>query len=642
MALESLEFKEADKDVGPFRRRLVFAFGLVVLCLTILLGRLAWLQIIRQDAYQQRAEQNRTVTTTTQGSRGLIFDRNGTLIAGNRLAWSLEITIDQTAEPVDRLIDRLCAVITITPADRRRFRRLREDLNRYDGIPIRTDLTDEEAAVFTGQRWRFQGVELNQREHRIYPLKALGSHITGYVGLLSLADKSRLEAEGLLELYQGEREIGKVGLERSYENDLHGTPGHETLEITAGGRSVRTLDLVPARPGKNLTLTVDMNLQRVAEEAMKGRTGAVIAIEPKTGGVLAFASLPTYDPNLFPGGIDPDSWNYLTTSPEKPLLNRAMRGIYPIGSTYKPFMALAGLERGAVTADYMLNDTGVFQVGNHKFRDVTGSPKGLLNLRRSIAISSDIYYYWLATQIGVDGIYDFMRQWKFGQKTGIDLVGEQQGNLPNREWKERRIKEPWYLGDTPSLGIGQGYNAFTLLQLAHATATLANRGVVMTPHLVASVEDPMTGEERRIDAEPEGRIPLKPANIDVVIAGMEDVTRIGTARTVFQGAPYSAAGKTGTAQVVSIAQDAKYDEKKVARQHHDHALFIAFAPAKNPRIALAVLVENGGFGARAAAPVARTMMDYWLTGENTLGLPPPKGVPLVKPKQEPKRSASAR
>ncbi|OLA92148.1 MAG: penicillin-binding protein 2 [Sutterella sp. 54_7] len=616
MALETLEFKDEDESVGPFRRRLFFVFSLVALCFLILACRLAWLQIINRDLYVERAEQNRTVTTTSQGSRGLIFDRNGTLLAGNRLSWSLEVTSSQTAEPVEQLFDRLAEIIPITSADRRRYRRLRENFNRYDSVPIRTDLTDEEVAV-SAQRWRFQGLELNQREHRIYPEGAVGSHFLGYVGALSLNDKKRLDAAGDLALYQGEREIGKVGLERSYEKTLHGTPGHEILEVSAGGRPVRTLELEAAQPGSNLTLTIDLNLQRVAEKAMTGKTGSVIAIEPKTGRILAFASLPTYDPNLFPGGIDPESWNYLNTAEEKPLLNRAMRGIYPIGSTYKPFMALAGLELGAVTADYVLNDTGVFQVGNHKFRDVTGSPKGLLSLRKSIAVSSDIYYYWLATQLGVDKIHDFMQQWKFGAKTGIDLVGKQTGILPSRDWKEARFKEPWYVGDTPSLGIGQGYNAFTLL---------------MTPHLVDKIENPVTGESIKVDAEPTGKIPLKDANLDVVIAGMTDVTRTGTARSVFQGAPYSVAGKTGTAQVISIAQDDRWDEKKVSRKHLDHALFIAFAPARNPRIAMAVLVENGGFGARAAAPVAKELMDYWLTGENSLGLPPPKNTPLISMK----------
>lgn len=630
----SLDFKPEEKDVKPFRRRLLVAFGLILAAFSLLVARFAWLQIINQSAYVERAERNRTVSITTQGSRGLIFDRNQTLVAGNVLAYSLEITPDKVKN-VNATIDELAKVISITPADRRRFRRLREDLNRYDSIPIRAELTDEEVATFIGQRWRFPGVEINQREYRVYPNGATGSHFIGYIGSISASDQKRLDSEGSLPLYEGARNIGKVGLERSYEALLHGRPGHESLEITAGGHAVRTLDLEAALPGHNLELTVDLNLQRVTEAAMKGKTGAVIAIEPKTGAILAFASLPTYDPNLFPGGIDPDSWSELTQSEEKPLLNRAMRGIYPIGSTYKPFMALAGLESGATTIDYVLNDTGVFSIGKHRFRDMTGAPKGPLSIRKSIAVSSDVYYYWLATQLGVDRIYEFMKPWGFGQKTGIDLVGEQTGILPNRQWKEQRFKEPWYVGDTPSIGVGQGYNAFTLLQLAHATATLANGGVVMRPHLVNATIDPVTGEKTYVAREPVETIPLKRANLDVVVAGMTDVTKTGTARSVFQGAPYSVAGKTGTAQVVTIAQEDKYDEKKLARRHRDHALFIAFAPAKNPKIALAVLVENGGFGAKAAAPVAREVIDYWLTGKNSLGLPPPSGHALITETKKP-------
>lgn len=630
----SLDFKPEEKDVKPFRRRLLVAFGLILTAFSVLVARFAWLQIINQSAYVERAERNRTVSITTQGSRGLIFDRNRTLVAGNVLAYSLEITPDKVKN-VNATIDELAKVISITPADRRRFRRLREDLNRYDSIPIRAELTDEEVATFIGQRWCFPGVEINQREYRVYPNGATGSHFIGYIGSISASDQKRLDSEGSLPLYEGARNIGKVGLERSYEALLHGRPGHESLEITAGGHAVRTLDLEAALPGHNLELTVDLNLQRVTEAAMKGKTGAVIAIEPKTGAILAFASLPTYDPNLFPGGIDPDSWSELTQSEEKPLLNRAMRGIYPIGSTYKPFMALAGLESGATTIDYVLNDTGVFSIGKHRFRDMTGAPKGPLSIRKSIAVSSDVYYYWLATQLGVDRIYEFMKPWGFGQKTGIDLVGEQTGILPSRQWKEQRFKEPWYVGDTPSIGVGQGYNAFTLLQLAHATATLANGGVVMRPHLVNATIDPVTGEKTYVAREPVETIPLKRANLDVVVAGMTDVTKTGTARSVFQGAPYSVAGKTGTAQVVTIAQEDKYDEKKLARRHHDHALFIAFAPAKNPKIALAVLVENGGFGAKAAAPVAREVIDYWLTGKNSLGLPPPSGHALIAETKKP-------
>lgn len=624
-----LDFKEEDDNLAPFRRRLFFTFGAVVLLFSVLIVRLAWLQIINQNAYIERAEKNRTVTVTSSGSRGMIFDRNGEILATNSLAYSLEITPEKV-QNVNDTIDELSKIITITKRDRRRFQRLREDLNRYDSIPIRQKLTDEEVATFIGQLWRFPGVEINQRTYRIYPQGETGSHFLGYIGSISQNDKKRLSEEGKLDNYEGERVIGKVGIERSYEDTLHGPQGHETLEVTAGGHAVRSLSLDPARPGRDLHLSIDMNLQRVAEKAMSGKTGAVIAIEPKTGEILSFVSMPTYNPNLFPGGIDPESWNELNTSETKPLLNRAMRGLYPIGSTYKPFVALAGLELGVTSPEHVIQDTGVFTVGKHRFRDMSGVIKGKVDLRRSIAISSDVYYYWLSIELGVDGIYHFMKPWGFGQKTGIDLIGEQTGILPSREWKERRFGRSWLLGDTPSIGIGQGYNAFTLLQLAHATATLANRGVVMTPHFVRSAVDPVTSERYVTPLEPTNTIELRSRNLSAVINGMTDVARIGTAKAAFAGTPYQVACKTGTAQVITVAQDDKYDAKKLKRQYHDHALFIAFAPAKNPKIALAVLVENGGFGAKAAAPVARSMIDYWLTGENTLQLPPPQGHKLMK------------
>ena len=413
----ALDFKQVDADLVPFRRRLLFVFFLVIVLFCVLIGRFAWLQIINKNAYTERAEKNRTVTVVSQAARGLIYDRNGELLAKNTLAYSLEITPDKVSD-LEKTIDALSEIIPITTADRRRFVRLREDLNRYDSIPIRQELTDEEVAVFTGQQWRFPGVEINQREYRVYPEGSVGSHILGYIGSLSQSDKKRLTSEGLIDDYEGERVIGKVGIERSYESLLHGTPGHETLEITAGGHAVRSLAFEPPKAGKNLHLTIDMNLQRVAENAMKGKVGAVIAIQPKTGEILSFVSMPTYDPNLFPGGIDPKSWSQLNTAETKPLLNRAMRGLYPIGSTYKPFVALAGLETGATTADFVLDDTGVFTLGKHRFRDMSGVSKGRLDLRKSIAVSSDVYYYWLATRLGVDTIHDFMVPWGFGQKTG--------------------------------------------------------------------------------------------------------------------------------------------------------------------------------------------------------------------------------
>ncbi len=621
----ALDFQKDDFDVKPFRKRLLFLYGLVLFFFGLLVCRFAWLQIINQNSYVEKAERNRTVTVTIQGARGLIVDRNGEVLAQNKMVYSLEITPDKTPD-LAATLKALAEVIDITPADIRRFNRLREDFQRYDSIPLKQELTEQEVALFLAQSWRFPGVEINQRQYRYYPQGSTGSHFVGYIGSLSQNDQKRLKAEGLFDDYDGERNIGKVGLERSYEQVLHGRPGHETLEITAGGHAVRSLSLTPAAAGKNLHLSVDMNLQRVVEAQFGKERGALIAIEPKTGDILAFVSNPTYDPNLFPGGIDPESWNELNTSEDRPLFNRAMRGVYPIGSTYKPFMALAGLSTGATTADYILNDTGIFMLGNHKFRDASGVPKGPLNLRRSIALSSDVYYYWLATKMGVDAIHDFMQPWGFGQRTGIDLVGEQTGILPNREWKEKRFKRPWVLGDTPSIGIGQGYNSFTLLQLAHAVATLANRGVVMTPHLVKTIEDPVNRESTVVDAKPTDVIDIKPAHLETVINGMVDVTKIGTARRVFANFPFDVAGKTGTAQVVTVAQDESFKTKRLKKRQQDHALFITFAPAKNPTIALAVLVENGGFGASAAAPIARAALDYWLTGHNELGLPPPAHV----------------
>ncbi len=624
------DFKEQAREVRPFRLRLLFAFGVVLVLFLVLLGRLAWLQIISRNTYEERAEKNRTMTITTQGPRGTIQDRAGRIIAKNVMSYSLEIIPDQVKN-LNQTIDELSEIIPITKGDRRRFRRLREDLHRLDSIPIKQDLTDEQVATFIAQQWRFPGVQIAQREHRVYPFGASGAHFLGYIGSLSQRDQERLKAENQLADYEGEREIGKVGLERAYERELHGTPGHETFEVTAGGHAVRTLALEPAKPGKNLTVSIDMNLQKVAEEALGTHRGVVIAIAPKTGEILAFVSMPTYDPNLFPGGIDPESWNELNTSSKKPLLNRAMRGLYPIGSTFKPFMALAGLDAGVTTVDKVINDTGVFTLGKHKFRDMARTVKGPLSLKRSIAISSDVYYYWLATELGIDAIHAFMKPWGFGQKTGIDLVGEQTGILPSREWKEKRFKQPWYMGDTPSIGIGQGYNAFTLLQLAHATATIANRGVVMTPHLVTKITEPITGSEEKRFVKPSHTIPLKRAHLNAVIEGMHQVTTLGTAKRVFQNSPYPVAGKTGTAQVVAISQDDDMKGKNPKdRRYQDHALFIAFAPVKNPEIAVTVLVENGGFGAATAAPVARTVMDYWLTGKNSLGLEPSPGSPAAR------------
>ena len=610
----SATMRNPEREVHYFRLRVLVAMAFVLFCFTLLGARFAWLQVVKHEAYLAQAEQNRIAVLPVAPNRGLIKDRHGRIIARNYSAYTLEITPSKVAS-LEQTIDQLAQVVEVQPRDRRRFKKLMEDTKRFDSVPIRTRLSDEEVARFTAQRYRFPGVELRARLFRDYPLGQVGSHMLGYIGRISQRDLERIEKLGDPAAYAGTDHMGKLGIEQSYEGELHGTTGYEEVEITAGGRAVRMLKRTPSLPGNNLTLSVDIELQKVVEQAFGDRRGALIAIEPKTGDVLAFVSMPTFDPNLFVDGIDPKNWDELNNDPDKPLLNRALRGTYPIGSTYKPFLALAALETGKRRTDTVIHDGGTFLFGNRVFRDSNKVPLGAVDMHRSIVKSSDIYYYQLANDLGVDTIHDFMKPWGFGQITGIDVEGEQTGILPSTAWKERRFKQKWYPGETISIGIGQGYNAFTLLQLAHATANLANDGVVMKPHLVKEVEDLRAGEKRLTVPKESYRIPVKPEHMKFVRDAMVDVNISGTGRVAFQGAPYKVGGKTGTAQVISIKQGEKYNESKTAERHRDHSLFIAFAPADDPKIAIAVLVENGGFGARAAAPIARAAIDYYLLGK---------------------------
>jgi len=617
----SATMRNPEREVHYFRLRVLVAMAFVLFCFTLLGARFAWLQVVKHEAYLAQAEQNRIAVLPVAPNRGLIKDRHGRIIARNYSAYTLEITPSKVAS-LEQTIDQLAQVVEVQPRDRRRFKKLMEDTKRFDSVPIRTRLSDEEVARFTAQRYRFPGVELRARLFRDYPLGQVGSHMLGYIGRISQRDLERIEKLGDPAAYAGTDHMGKLGIEQSYESELHGTTGYEEVEITAGGRAVRTLKRTPSLPGNNLMLSVDIELQKVVEQAFGDRRGALIAIEPKTGDVLAFVSMPTFDPNLFVDGIDPKNWDELNNDPDKPLLNRALRGTYPIGSTYKPFLALAALETGKRRTDTVIHDGGTFLFGNRVFRDSNKVPLGAVDMHRSIVKSSDIYYYQLANDLGVDAIHDFMKPWGFGQITGIDVEGEQTGILPSTAWKERRFKQKWYPGETISIGIGQGYNAFTLLQLAHATASLANDGVVMKPHLVKEVEDLRTGEKRLTVPKESYRIPVKPEHMKFVRDAMVDVNVSGTGRVAFQGAPYKVGGKTGTAQVISIKQGEKYNESKTAERHRDHSLFIAFAPADDPKIAIAVLVENGGFGARAAAPIARAAIDYYLLGKKPAGPTP--------------------
>ncbi|MGJ7494503.1 penicillin-binding protein 2 [Variovorax sp. RT4R15] len=613
------EIRNVAADLARFKRR-VIVIGLVVLtAFSLLCMRLVYLQVVRHEDLAEQAENNRTAIVPVVPNRGLILDRNGITLASNYSAYTLEITPSKAGD-VEQTIDGLAEVLEVTPRDRRRFKRLREDSRNFDSVPIRTRLSDEEVARFAAQRYRFPGVEIKARLFRNYPHGEIASHVLGYIGRINQTEKAAMEEweDEDFANYKGTEYIGKLGIEQSYEKTLHGQTGVEQMETSAGGRAVRRLAGHPATPGNTVMLSLDIKLQKLVEDMYGERRGALVAIDPKTGEVLAFVSKPTFDPNLFVEGIDSESWKELSESLDKPLLNRALRGTYPPGSTYKPFMAMAALQTGKRGPNVVVNDPGYFNFGGHRF----GSPEGNIggvDMRRSIQLSSNIYYYSLANEMGVDLIHDFMKPMGFGQITGIDLGGELRGVLPSTEWKRNAYKRPeakkWYAGETISLGIGQGYNTFTMLQLAQATAILADGGLKHRPHLVLATRDAVSGKAVPVEQPPVVDLGYAPANVAVVREGLQAVITAGTARGVFAGAPYTAAGKTGTAQAVSQAQNTKYNARALEEHQRDHALFMAFAPANDPKIALAVIVENAGWGAGAAAPIARRVFDYWLLGQ---------------------------
>ncbi len=618
------EFKDTQRELYIFRLRLVAGMLFVLICFGLLVARYLTLQIVRHDNYAARAEENRISLVPIAPNRGIVTDRNGIVIARNYSAYTLEITSSKVPN-LDATIDALAEVIPIEARDRRRFKKLLEETKTFEGIPIRTRLTEEEVARFVGQRYRFPGVEVQARLFRQYPLGDSAAHVIGYIGRVSEKDLDRLEEreekEGvdLLTNYQGTDYIGKEGLEKKYEAALHGTTGAEEVEVTASGRAVRTLSRTPALSGDNLVLSIDIKLQKLVEEAFGDRRGALVAIEPSTGDILAFVSRPGFDPNLFVEGIDAESWKGLNDSIDKPLINRPLAGTYPPGSTFKPYLALAALENGKRTQQQTIYDPGYFNFGNHRFRDDKEGGHGTVDMYKSIVASCDTYYYMLAADMPIDMIAGFLKPFGFGQITGIDLDGERKGVLPSTEWKRTAFKkveqQRWFPGDTISIGIGQGYNSYTPLQLAHAMATLANDGIVMKPHLVKEIENARTGQRTLTVPSESFRIKLQQKNLDFIKSAMVGVNTSGTGAAAFKGAPYTSGGKTGTAQLFQIAANEKYKDSKVSSRLKDHAWFIAFAPADHPKIALAVLVENGGFGAAAAAPIARRAIDYFLLGK---------------------------
>ena len=618
-----VELKNTQREIYYFRFRLALSLSFVLLLLAILLARFVYLQVAKHQHYQTLAESNRISIVPIVPNRGLILDRNGVVLAHNYSGYTLEITPSKVGS-LDTTIDQLAELVDIQPKDRKRFKKLLAESRNFESLSIRNRLSDDEVARFAAQRYRFPGVEIKARLFREYPFREQTSHLIGYIGRINASDMAQLEADEETANYRGSDYIGKTGLEQSYESELHGTTGFEQVEVDAGGRGVRVLSRTPPVSGNTLVLSLDAKLQEIAEQAFGNYRGALVAIDPSNGEVLAFVSRPGYDPNLFIDGIDEDNWNELNNSPDVPLNNRALRGQYPMGSTIKPFMALAGLYYNKRSPSFTISDPGYYTLSgsSHHYRDWKKGGHGMVDMFKSIVVSCDTYYYGLAVELGIDNMFNFLSQFGFGKKTGIDLEGETSGLMPSQEWKQKRYKQKWYAGDTVSAGIGQGYDLTTPMQLAYATAILANDGVGYRPHLVRQIQHGNSNTAPAPQGPPDVNISINPDHLALVKSAMVAVLQPGgTAAQAGAGAPYAFAGKTGTAQVVGMKQGEKYDASKLQERHRDHAWFIGFAPADKPRIALAVLAENGGHGGSTAAPIARKVMDYYLLGKVPTPLP---------------------
>ena len=637
-AIAPPELKNAERELYFFRRRISIAGVLVLFAFAGLFGRFVYLQVYQHRHYQTLAESNRIAIVPIVPNRGVITDRNGIVLAQSYSAYTLEVTPSRVRN-LDETIDELARIVEVQPRDRKRFRRLLEESKNFESLPLRTRLTDEEVARFAVNRYRFPGVEIKARLFRQYPFGELASHVVGYIGRINDRDVERIDEWDETANYKGSDYIGKVGVEFSYERELHGTTGVEEVEVDAGGRAVRTLSRTAPTSGNNLKLSLDIKLQQAAEAAFGDRRGALVAIEPATGDVLAFVSKPGFDPNLFVEGIDPANWEQLNDSPDKPLLNRPLRGAYPPGSTIKPFLALSALSSGRRTPTQTIFDPGYYQLAGsaHRFRDDKPGGHGYVDMTKSIVVSCDTYYYMLAGDTEIDDTHAFLSQFSFGHKTGIDIDGELPGVLPSRQWKRERFAgknfreehRKWYLGDSISAGIGQGYNAFTPVQQAEAIAIIANNGVAFRPHVAKSIENIKTGEVRQIEPQPTHTLAVKPEQLAVIRNALAGVPKEGTSARAFVGAQYASAGKTGTAQLFSLKGE-KYSASQHDERLRDHAWYIAYAPADKPKIALAVLVENGGFGAQAAAPIARAVFDYYLLGRASR-----TAAPTAAPAREP-------
>ena len=610
--LDGIALKDHLRESHLFQQRLVVAMVVGGLLVMGLVARLFWLQILHQDHYRTLSENNRVNVVPIPPTRGLIYDRNGVLLAQNLPSFTLELVPEHIDDLVGTL-DELAKLVTLTDEDVLRFHRNRRKKRRFEGVPLRFRLSDEEVARLAVNQYRLPGVRVRAELTRHYPLGPLAAHAIGYVGRISEAELQRVDPSN----YLGTSHIGKVGIERAYEELLHGRVGFQQVETNAQGRTLKVLERTLPEPGRNLYLNLDVRLQKVAETAFGERSGALVAIDPRTGGVLALVSMPTYDPNLFVNGLDSRTYKSLSESPDRPLFNRALRGQYPPGSTIKPFLGLAGLELDAIRPDQPLNCPGWYMLKNdpRRYRDWKKTGHGETDLTKAIVESCDVYFYDLAMNLGIDRMHDYLAQFGLGKRTGIDIRGELSGLLPSSAWKRRTYRTAWYPGETLIAGIGQGFMLVTPLQLASITATLATYGQRMTPRMVRIIQDPDTDERLPVAPLAQKPVPIvHRTDWDLVIAAMRKVVDSphGTARRIARGLTYSLAGKTGTAQVFGIKQDEEYKAEEVHKKLRDHALFIGFAPVEKPTIAVAAIVENGGHGGSAAAPIVRQVIDTWM------------------------------
>ncbi|MGZ5007852.1 MAG: penicillin-binding protein 2 [Methylobacter sp.] len=602
-----------------FLNRIIAAFVLILLLSSGLIVRLVYLQIVGHEHYATLAKDNSIKIEPLVPTRGIIYDRHGKVLADNTQSFSLELIPEQITDLNDTL-QRLQKLLNISDEKIDQYQKQRKRQKRFVSTPLLISMTDEEIAKFAVVRPYFPGVDIQARLVRHYPYAELASHVIGYVGRINETEMKSLP----IAEYRGSTYVGKIGIENTYETELHGKTGYAEIETNVQARAINTVNSVPPVPGENLYLTLDIDLQKTAYDALGDYNGAVVAIDVKTGGVLVFASRPGFDPNPFVIGIANDAYQALQSSENQPLYNRALRGLYPPGSTVKPFIGLAGLEYNAINAEHKLFCPGYYQLPNvsHHYRDWKKGGHGSVNMNEAITQSCDVYFYSLASMLGIDRMHSFLQHFGFGEKSGIDLVGEKQGLLPSREWKRSQRNQSWYPGETLITGIGQGYLQVTPIQLAKATATLANQGKVVTPFLVKNAASPDSTDPEDGNSASDN-ITIKPENLNSIIAAMVNVIHDphGTAKGINKNINYQIAGKTGTAQVFNIKQDAKYNENDIDFKLRDHALFISFAPADDPKIAVAVVVENGGHGGSVAAPIAGQVIKQYLGGSNENGNP---------------------